>query len=1408
MKMLRYKILFSLVILAGWSASTFAKMNVGGKAAHAPVRNTKIAASCPVTSSQIDLDINQVRARVLVGGDLWWDPVGQVPYYEVPIGSGKNAIYSGALWIGGFDQAGQLKVAAQTYRQGGSNDFWGGPIDTASGTASIDNATCDAYDRFWSISRKEVSEFVAGGEATNSIKTWPGNGDFTKGELPTLAPFFDADNDGVYNYENGDYPYFLLAGDYPANPNTGKVECNDYLFGDKSIWWVFNDVGNIKTESTSNPIGLEIRAQAFAFKTANEINLMTFYKYQIINRSSDELDSTYFGVWCDPDLGNAADDLVGCDVGLGLGYVYNGDPDDDGGPGYGLNPPAAGIDFFQGPLADPNDGIDNNRDGEIDEAGEQIIMSRFVYYVNTNNVPNGNPNTTDDYYEYLSGSWLDGLPITYGGDGRGAGSGATATPCNFMFPDNTDPDFSTPWTMVTANIQPDDMRWLQSAGTFTLQPGAVNYITTGVIFQRTTAGGPLASVSLLKLADQKAQAIFDNCFKILDGPDAPNLAIREDDKKLILSLENVANKKVELYNEVDAVIPKAVQNATGGFDTLTDAERSYTFQGYKIYQVADETISDADVNDLSKAKLIAQVDLKDNIGQIVNYEYDNNISAWVPSEKTTVVNNGLQHSFIITKDLFSQKDLVNYKPYYFLVVSYAYNNYRPFDPLNANTQNRPYVQGRNNIGTYSGIPHKSIVNNAGSVLNSAYGTGVQVKRIEGQGNGGNFLDMTQASVDEIFSSPTNSVQNPVYEVGKGPINVSVYDPWAVKAGSFELAFSGVSDADYYYLYNNPSQYVGINDITVNGTTVTVITSGNSGITVGTYITLSNVQGITSTPSINGSFEVEYANADTLRITTTSFSGTLTAGTNAQLRSSLARSTFSISSINEQLYEKNKISMAISKINGQEPGNFGATNNGLIGGTKTYKNASDQWLGGVKDVDATSILTSTTNWILSGTQTNVDLLNPSPSYFLDSIEAYESILEGTWAPFIVASNAKTVAAPKPSRTPGTGNSLDLRSFIKWNYIPSVDVVITSDKSKWTRSVVMEMGEDTMPTIGNAKKFMMRNQHSVDKNGLAWDAPGANVSEASLTDTVGMGWFPGYAVNVETGERLNIAFGENSALLNENGTDMKWNPTSNSGRDSNGRLSYGGMHYIYVYGIDTIASTGISPTVGKYDNGVKIDTLFRRFSNAYTATASAPSARAAFRAITWCTLPFVNDGFNYNENTSSDVKVSLRVQRNYKKFTSEGATQVNGGNPYYQFTIPGSYELTTNVTEKAKSALDYINVVPNPYYAYSTYEKTRRDQLENRVRIVNLPSRCTVSIYTLNGTLVRQFKRDISSDVTSGQIVTEGRDNNQATTLDWDLKNTAGITVSSGVYIFHVDAGELGEKVVKWFGVMRPIDLDSF
>ena len=119
-------------------------------------------------------------------------------------------------------------------------------------------------------------------------------------------------------------------------------------------------------------IGLEIHAQAFAFATDDEINDMTFYNYKIINRATTKLLDAYFGQWVDPDLGFYLDDYVGCDVSRGLGYCYNGDAEDQGAAGYGLNPPCIGVDFFQGPLADENDGIDNDRDGLIDEGEDGI----------------------------------------------------------------------------------------------------------------------------------------------------------------------------------------------------------------------------------------------------------------------------------------------------------------------------------------------------------------------------------------------------------------------------------------------------------------------------------------------------------------------------------------------------------------------------------------------------------------------------------------------------------------------------------------------------------------------------------------------------------------------------------------------------------------------------------------------------------------------------------------------------------------------------------------------------------------------------------------------------------------------------------------------------------------------------
>ena len=82
---------------------------------------------CLPSTSQSELNVNNVRANILGAGDMWWDLDNGK--YEVPKNSDKHSMFTGSLWIGGLDNQGNLKVAAMTYRQDG-NDFWPGPLNS------------------------------------------------------------------------------------------------------------------------------------------------------------------------------------------------------------------------------------------------------------------------------------------------------------------------------------------------------------------------------------------------------------------------------------------------------------------------------------------------------------------------------------------------------------------------------------------------------------------------------------------------------------------------------------------------------------------------------------------------------------------------------------------------------------------------------------------------------------------------------------------------------------------------------------------------------------------------------------------------------------------------------------------------------------------------------------------------------------------------------------------------------------------------------------------------------------------------------------------------------------------------------------------------------------------------------
>jgi hypothetical protein len=125
----------------------------------------------------------------------------------------------------------------------------------------------------------------------------------------------------------------------------------------------------------------------------------------------------------------------------------------------------------------------------------------------------------------------------------------------------------------------------------------------------------------------------------------------------------------------------------------------------------------------------------------------------------------------------------------------------------------------------------------------------------------------------------------------------------------------------------------------------------------------------------------------------------------------------------------------------------------------------------------------------------------------------------------------------------------------------------------------------------------------------------------------------------------------------------------------------------------------------------------------------------------------------------------------------------------FTSEDVFVLSTEAgkvnTEQAKSQLDNIYVVPNPYIGYSVIEPTNRlpgtTRGERRVYFENLPQKCTIRIFTLSGTPVKTIEHNNSME--------SGREY-------WNLLNQDGFSVAYGVYIAHIDAPGIGEKLIKF------------
>ncbi|MGB0839497.1 MAG: hypothetical protein ACPGXL_05125, partial [Chitinophagales bacterium] len=407
--------------------------------------------------------------------------------------------------------------------------------------------------------------------------------------------------------------------------------------------------------------------------------------------------------------------------------------------------------------------------------------------------------------------------------------------------------------------------------------------------------------------------------------------------------------------------------------------------------------------------------------------------------------------------------------------------------------------------------------------------------------------------------------------------------------------------------------------------------------------------------------------------------------------------------------------------------------------------------------------------------------------------------------------------------------------------SVDIVLTNNKDHWTRCVVVESASDAAIAEGKASKNGIRRHPSWNKDGSyntnaassvsagetyfvvgnsasavryqndsgetvevrgnnffrpddisgSVNLENVNGAEAFNSADLGRSWFPGYAINLETGERLNIMFGENSFFGSDNGADMIWNPTSTVFSAVGGANGFrvGGQHFVYIMN-------------SRYDEGAAYQS--KLIENAYLEGIEDPFFTAPKKEVydeaMYTTIPLLTRGFSLasveDGLVPSNVTIKLRVSRPYEQESASNSTLK------YEFDLT-NFAAKKADTDVAKSAMDLVKVVPNPYYAFSQYETS---QLDNRVRITNLPSRANITVMMVNGTVIKQIRLDNRGlDTAAGAA--SGSEN--VNFVDWNIKNNKGIPVSSGLYLIHVEAPDLGEEItLKWFCVARAIDLDVF
>jgi hypothetical protein len=468
--------------------------------------------------SQTVLDHNNVSTEITDAGILFNNPTINTSGYEIPKGSGQNAIYAAGFWFAAENNSGELRTCASHFIPG--QDIFPGPIANPGEYTSASYMN-DYLTSLWTVTKIEVDDHISNWDQPGyvvpaGILNWPGNGDVTIGVALQLAPYVDVNANNIYEPSLGDYPN---------------------IRGDKATYVIMNDVAALHAGTGTTALGIEVHLMLYQFSTTNYLNNTTFVNARVYNRGADTYSDFRSSFFADGDLGNYSDDYYGCDSVLNTIYTYNGDADDEGAagmPGYGTNPPAIGITSLSHPMAG---------------AG---------YFTNAGGFPLADPTDATHYWNFMHNMWADGTPWVYGGTGYPGSTGATSAPTNYLF--GGEPLDQAQWSeastdfLGTAN-PPGDRRMFMNLPGVSLAPGDKVCYDYAVVYGRDSV---LGSINDLKLNAASVQTFFDG----------QNYGCEE----VVLGLENISTTEFSVHpNPSDGRFRIELDDAMDVAVLLTDA---------------------------------------------------------------------------------------------------------------------------------------------------------------------------------------------------------------------------------------------------------------------------------------------------------------------------------------------------------------------------------------------------------------------------------------------------------------------------------------------------------------------------------------------------------------------------------------------------------------------------------------------------------------------------------------------------------------------------------------------------------------------------------------------------------------------------------------------------------------------